>query len=120
MEPEPSASLEVRRLQSFGIILLCILAATLYDVAQDQITARVCVEYFHRWPSADLRHQRPDVAGHRLGHPRTSIEHVLSPQPSLEAFYAPLAITRFESPVALPWPGLLQFGELCQHCTRSR
>lgn len=31
---------------SLGIIFLCILAAIIYGVVHDQITARVCVEYF--------------------------------------------------------------------------
>jgi hypothetical protein len=33
-------------LQSLAIILLCILAAVLYGIAHDQVTARVCLEYF--------------------------------------------------------------------------
>jgi hypothetical protein len=32
--------------QSFGIVLMCILAAVVYGIAHDQVTARVCVEYF--------------------------------------------------------------------------
>jgi hypothetical protein len=32
--------------QSLGIILLCVVAAVLYGIAQDQVTARVCLEYF--------------------------------------------------------------------------
>lgn len=31
---------------SVRIVLLCIVAAIIYGVAQDQVTARVCVEYF--------------------------------------------------------------------------
>lgn len=33
-------------MSSLRIILLCVLAAVVYGVAHDQITARVCVEYF--------------------------------------------------------------------------
>ncbi len=33
-------------MQFLGIILMCILAAVAYGIAQDQIAARVCVEYF--------------------------------------------------------------------------
>lgn len=33
-------------MHSVGIILMCILAAIAYGIAHDQITARVCVEYF--------------------------------------------------------------------------
>ncbi|MCE9534089.1 MAG: hypothetical protein K8T89_23670 [Planctomycetes bacterium] len=32
--------------QSLSIILMCIVAAVMYGVGHDQITARVCVEYF--------------------------------------------------------------------------
>jgi hypothetical protein len=32
--------------QSFGIILMCVVAAVAYGIAHDQVTARVCVEYF--------------------------------------------------------------------------
>src|SRR5262249_30608452 len=35
-----------RTVESVKIILLCVAAAVLYGVCQDQITARVCVEYF--------------------------------------------------------------------------
>jgi hypothetical protein len=34
------------RVQSLKIILLCIASAVIYGVVHDQITARVCVEYF--------------------------------------------------------------------------
>ncbi len=33
-------------MQWFGIVLFCILAAVGYGIAHDQVTARVCVEYF--------------------------------------------------------------------------
>ena len=33
-------------MQSAKIILLCIAAAVIYGIVHDQITARVCVEYF--------------------------------------------------------------------------
>jgi len=32
--------------QSLGIVLLCVVAAIVYGIAHDQVTARVCVEYF--------------------------------------------------------------------------
>lgn len=37
---------EVERVQSLLIVLLCIGSAIGYGIAHDQITARVCVEYF--------------------------------------------------------------------------
>lgn len=33
-------------MQSMGIVLICVFAAVTYGIAHDQITARVCVEYF--------------------------------------------------------------------------
>lgn len=33
-------------MQSLGIVLLCVAAAVCYGIAHDQVTARVCVEYF--------------------------------------------------------------------------
>jgi hypothetical protein len=33
-------------MQSLGIVLMCVVAAVLYGITHDQITARVCVEYF--------------------------------------------------------------------------
>ena len=33
-------------MQSVGIVLLCVAAAVAYGIAHDQVTARVCVEYF--------------------------------------------------------------------------
>lgn len=33
-------------MESLKIILLCILSAVLYGILHDQVTARVCVEYF--------------------------------------------------------------------------
>lgn len=35
-----------RNVQFMAIIVLCILAAVVYGIAHDQITARICVEYF--------------------------------------------------------------------------
>jgi len=32
--------------QSLGIVLMCVAAAVVYGIAHDQVTARVCVEYF--------------------------------------------------------------------------
>jgi hypothetical protein len=32
--------------QSLGIVLLCVVAAVCFGIAHDQVTARVCVEYF--------------------------------------------------------------------------
>ena len=34
------------QVQSLGIVLMCIVAAVIYGIAHDQVTARVCVEYF--------------------------------------------------------------------------
>ncbi len=33
-------------MQSLGIVLMCVIAAVCYGIAHDQVTARVCVEYF--------------------------------------------------------------------------
>jgi hypothetical protein len=33
-------------MRSLGIVLMCVVAAVCYGIAHDQITARVCVEYF--------------------------------------------------------------------------
>jgi uncharacterized membrane protein YedE/YeeE len=33
-------------MQSIGIVVMCILAAVSYGIVHDQITARVCIEYF--------------------------------------------------------------------------
>lgn len=33
-------------MQSLGIVLMCVVAAVCYGVVHDQVTARVCVEYF--------------------------------------------------------------------------
>lgn len=33
-------------MQSLGIVLMCVAAAVCYGIAHDQVTARVCVEYF--------------------------------------------------------------------------
>src|SRR5690349_12479623 len=33
-------------MQPLGIIFLCVLAAVIYGIIHDQITARICVEYF--------------------------------------------------------------------------
>ena len=33
-------------MQSLGIVLMCVIAAVAYGIAHDQVTARVCVEYF--------------------------------------------------------------------------
>ncbi len=32
--------------RSLGIVLMCVIAAVAYGIAHDQVTARVCVEYF--------------------------------------------------------------------------
>ena len=36
----------IPEVQSFAIVLMCIIAAVCYGIAHDQVTARVCVEYF--------------------------------------------------------------------------
>ena len=33
-------------MQSLGIVLMCVVAAVCFGIAHDQVTARVCVEYF--------------------------------------------------------------------------
>jgi hypothetical protein len=33
-------------MKSIGIVLMCIVAAVIYGIVHDQITARICVEYF--------------------------------------------------------------------------
>ncbi len=36
----------INGVKSLGIVLLCVSAAVIYGIAHDQVTARVCVEYF--------------------------------------------------------------------------
>lgn len=33
-------------MQSLGIVLMCVVSAVAYGIAHDQVTARVCIEYF--------------------------------------------------------------------------
>ena len=53
-------------MDSVRIVMMCVVAVALYGVIHDQITARVRV--LHDRSSADLRHERPEVVDHRLGH----------------------------------------------------
>ncbi len=48
---------------SVRIVLLCVVAAILYGVAQDQVTARVCVEYFTVGHAPLLETKSPTVLG---------------------------------------------------------
>jgi len=41
---QKAASLQA--MQFFAIVLLCVIAAVAYGVVHDQITVRVCLEYF--------------------------------------------------------------------------
>lgn len=54
-------------MQSFLIVLLCIGAAVLYGIVHDQITARICVEYF------TVGHPPIYIAGARPIHDPTTL-----------------------------------------------
>jgi hypothetical protein len=56
--------------EAFKIAITCIAAAILYGIIHDQITARICVEYFTMFPSTDLSHPIANLAWHRMGHHR--------------------------------------------------
>ena len=47
----------------FGTILMCVLAAVLYGIAHDQITARVCVEYFTVGHAKVIESEDPTLLG---------------------------------------------------------
>jgi hypothetical protein len=50
-------------MQALGIVLTCILAAVLYGIVHDQITARVCVEYFTVGHARIFRTEDPTLLG---------------------------------------------------------
>jgi hypothetical protein len=50
-------------MQSLKIILACVLAAILYGIAHDQITARFCIEYFTVFHEKIVETQSPTLLG---------------------------------------------------------
>lgn len=50
-------------MESLKIIALCVVAACLYGILQDQVTARVCVEYFSVWHPPIFATQSPTLLG---------------------------------------------------------
>jgi len=56
-------------MESFKIAILCILAALLCGIVHDQITARICVEYFTSF-MLRFSHSISNLARHRVGHSR--------------------------------------------------
>jgi len=50
-------------MQSLKIILACVLAAILYGIAHDQITARLCIEYFTVFHEKIVETQSPTLLG---------------------------------------------------------
>ncbi len=49
------------RVEYVKTIALCVAAACAYGILQDQVTARVCVEYFSVWHPAIFRTQSPTL-----------------------------------------------------------
>jgi hypothetical protein len=49
--------------QSLGIVLICVIAAVCYGIAHDQVTARVCVEYFTKGHPQVLGTDDPTLLG---------------------------------------------------------
>lgn len=54
-------------MESLKIILICIIAAVLYGVIHDQITARICVEYFTVFHPPVFATQSPTLLGFGWG-----------------------------------------------------
>lgn len=50
-------------MEGVKIVVLCVLAAVLYGIVHDQITARVCVEYFTRAHPRILETESPTALG---------------------------------------------------------
>ncbi|MEK7470217.1 MAG: hypothetical protein AAB074_22840 [Planctomycetota bacterium] len=55
------------RLNWYGIVLLCIAAAVVYGIVHDQVTARVCIEYFTIAHPPMVKSQSPTVLGFAWG-----------------------------------------------------
>ena len=55
------------RLSWYGIVLMCIFAAVLYGVIHDQVTARICVEYFTIAHPPMVKSESPTVLGFAWG-----------------------------------------------------
>jgi hypothetical protein len=51
----------------YGILLMCVGAAVLYGVVHDQITARICVEYFTIAHPPLVKSQSPTILGFAFG-----------------------------------------------------
>lgn len=50
-------------MQSIKIILICVVAAILYGITHDQVTARICVEYFSVFHPPIFPTQSPTLLG---------------------------------------------------------
>jgi hypothetical protein len=50
-------------MESFKIAVTCILAAVLYGIVHDQVTARICIEYFTVFHPPIFRTQSPTLLG---------------------------------------------------------
>jgi hypothetical protein len=50
-------------MQFVGIVLLCVLAAVVYGIVHDQITARICVEYFTVFHPPVIESDSPTLQG---------------------------------------------------------
>lgn len=62
--PEPTGQSGVKlAMESIKIILFCILAAVGYGIVHDQITARVCIEYFTIGHPPVFRTESPTLLG---------------------------------------------------------
>jgi len=60
-------------MQSIKIILACIVAAILYGIVHDEITAHVCVQYFTVFHEKIITSQSPTLLG--LSSDRFATEH---------------------------------------------
>ena len=54
-------------MQSLGIVLMCMVAAVCYGIVHDQVTARVCVEYFTVGHPPGFGTDDPTLLGIRWG-----------------------------------------------------
>ncbi|MCE9583585.1 MAG: hypothetical protein K8T20_13960 [Planctomycetes bacterium] len=55
------------RFDWYGIVLLCIVAAVVYGIVHDQITARICIEYFTIAHPPTFKSTSPTVLGFAWG-----------------------------------------------------
>jgi hypothetical protein len=59
--------LRCSEMESFKIVLGCVLAAVLYGIVHDQFTARICLEYFTVFHPPVFQTQSPTLLGFEWG-----------------------------------------------------